>query len=369
MRVLYFVERFWPFIGGVEIMSARILPELADRGIEFAIVTSREADELPERDRYRGIDVHRLPFERALRTKDVDTIASCRQRFAAIKEEFAPDLQHMLFTGAGIYFALMAAAVRPCPVLLSFHGSWPLAVFRRQGLVRQVMAASDWFTGCSDSTLAELVSVDGTIVDRATTIYNGLDFAAEPGPLDFEHPLILCSARIEPEKGMDLAVEAVRQLRDEFPALRLRIVGDGSVRRELELSALRAGLDGAVEFMGWRAPDEMPRLVEQATIVLVPSRLEGFGLVALEGMAAGRPVIATRVGGLQEVVGEDGGILVEPSAGAIADAVRELLRDPARAKAVARAGRLRAQAVFPLHRCVDAYESLYRELTTNTHAS
>ena len=110
--------------------------------------------------------------------------------------------------------------------------------------------------------------------------------------------------------------------------------------------------------------------MDEATIVLVPSRLEGFGLIALEGMLGARPVVATRVGGLPEVLGDDGGLLVEPeSPEAIATAVAVLLRDPSYAQSVAAAGRRRAQAVFPLRRSVDAYESLYRNLTANGHAS
>ena len=161
-------------------------------------------------------------------------------------------------------------------------------------------------------------------------------------------------------------------LRDEFPNLRLRIAGGGTALDGLVAQAARGRRSrDAVEFLGWRSPEDIPGLVDEATIILVPSRLEGFGLIALESMLGARPVDRRRrtSAGCPEVLGDDGGLLVEPeSPTALADAVAGLLRDPARAREIGLAGRKRAQAVFPLRRCVDAYDKLYRTLA-NGHAS
>lgn len=372
MRVLYFVERFWPYIGGVEVVSARVLPELVRRGIDVTIVTCRDDLNLAERDTYEGVDVRRLRMDQAMRSADVEAIAEIQAETAAIKREVEPDLVHIVLTGACVYFPVMTANVAPAPTLLSVHGSWPpVHFFAPVGLLRRALAISDRFTACSDSALVDLLAVDDSIAGRAETILNGLDPPPfEPSPLPFDPPVLLCAARIQPEKGIDVAIDAVRLLRDEFPDIRLRIVGDGIALGDLTAQVARLGLEGSVELAGWRSPEDIPRLVDEATIVLVPSRLEGFGLIALEGMLGTRPVVATRVGGLPEVLGDDGGLLVEPeSPEAIAGAVSSLLRDPAHAQSVAAAGRRRAQAVFPLRRSVDAYESLYRTLTANGHAS
>jgi glycosyltransferase involved in cell wall biosynthesis len=237
-------------------------------------------------------------------------------------------------------------------------------------VLRRAIDVSSWCVACSDAALADLRSVNDLIEPRSSTILNGLDAAiAEPSPIDFDDPVLFCSARVEPEKGMDLAIEAIRILRDEFPRVRLRIAGDGTEVPALRAQAERAGLGEAIEFLGWQHPDRIPGLIDDATMVLVPSLREGFGLIALEGMLGGRPVVAARVDGLPEVLGEDGGVLVEPaSAAALADGIRRLLRDPAYAVRVAEAGRTRAQARFPLERCVDEHETLYRQLI-NEHAS
>ena len=370
MRVLYFVERFWPYIGGVEVVSARVLPELAKRGYELTVVTSRDQRDLADHDRYLGLDVHRLRFDEAVRSNDIELIAEIKAAFASLKSEIRPDLVHCVFTGATIYFPVMTAGVAPAPTIVSSHGSWPPVMMAPHGLLRRTIDVADWWTACSEAARAELIEVEPDLAGRSQTILNGLDAPpAGPSPLPFDPPVLLCSARVQPEKGLDLAVAAVALLRDEFPNLRLRIVGGGTALDDLVAQAEREGIGDAVEFLGWRSPEDISGLVDEATIILVPSRLEGFGLIALESMLGARPVVATSVGGLPEVLGDDGGLLVEPeSPPALADAVAFLLRDPARAREIGLAGRKRAQAVFPLRRCVDAYDNLYRTLA-NGHAS
>jgi glycosyltransferase involved in cell wall biosynthesis len=266
---------------------------------------------------------------------------------------------------------MATANICPSPMILSVHGSWPPVKLAPTGILRKTIDVSTWFTACSEAARGELLEIDDSLAGRTQTILNGLDPPPfEPSPLSFDPPVLLCSARVQPEKGMDLAIDAVARLRDEFPGIRLRIVGGGTCLEELEAQVARLGLGDSVEFAGWRSPEDIAGLIDEATIVLVPSRLEGFGLIALEGMLGARPVVASNVGGLPEVLGDDGGLLIEPeNPEAIVRAVRSLLGDPAYAQTVAAAGRKRAQAVFPLHRCVDDYENLYRNLTTNGHAS
>jgi glycogen(starch) synthase len=105
--------------------------------------------------------------------------------------------------------------------------------------------------------------------------------------------------------------------------------------------------------------------MKSATIVVMPSRWEeAFGLVALEAALMGRPVVATRVGGLPEVVvdRETGLIVQKDDSEALADAIASLLDQPQQAMAMGNAGRLRAQQIFSLQRYVDAYDALYRTL-------
>src|SRR5436305_1539597 len=125
MRILYMVERFWPYIGGVEVMAAKVLPLLSGRGHEFVVVTSRDDPKLAEHDEFRGIPVRRLPLIDALRANDPERIVEMRTQIAELCRELSPDLVHVVFTGPTIYYAASTQAAHNAPTLLSFHGSWP----------------------------------------------------------------------------------------------------------------------------------------------------------------------------------------------------------------------------------------------------
>src|SRR5262249_26205653 len=159
---------------------------------------------------------------------------------------------------------------------------------------------------------------------------------------------------LSPEKGFDIALTAFASLVRRFPRAHLIIAGDGEERSKLEHQIRRLGLATRVELTGAIAPDEVPALLNTVTAVLIPSRQEPFGLVALEAALMARPVVATRVGGLPEVVRhEQTGLLVKPEdPGALAAALAHLLDHPDTASRMGQAARRRAQEVFSLERCV-----------------
>jgi glycogen(starch) synthase len=188
--------------------------------------------------------------------------------------------------------------------------------------------------------------------------------ALSPDPVPSDPPRLLCLGRLSPEKGFDLALKAFALLVDRFPRARLVIAGDGQARAELEHQAAGLGLDRVVEFIGWVAPDKVPALMNASTIVVMPSRREGLPSVALEAALMARPVVATRVGGLPEIVlHEKTGLLVdEGNHSALAEAILLLLNNPRTAAEFGNAARRRVQEVFNLERYVDAYDELYRKL-------
>jgi glycogen(starch) synthase len=166
-------------------------------------------------------------------------------------------------------------------------------------------------------------------------------------------------------KGFDVAVSAFASLARRFPRLRLVIAGDGPARRDLETQAVELGVSRLIDFVGWVSPERIPALMDRATLVVMPSRWEeAFGLVALEAALMARPVVATRVGGLPEVVahGQTGLLVEKEDPPAMADAIACLLDDPESAANMGKAARLRAQDMFSLKRHVDAYDALYRQL-------
>jgi glycogen(starch) synthase len=185
-----------------------------------------------------------------------------------------------------------------------------------------------------------------------------------PEPLPFQPPRLLCLGRLVRQKGFDLALAAFASIIERFSEVRIVIAGDGPERSQLERQIAEWHLEGKVELLGWVAPDNVPALLNTATMVLMPSRWEGLPSVALQTAMMARPIVATPVGGLSEViVHQQTGLLVPPEDHAeLASAIAFLLEHPAAAVQMGQNARERVQEVFGWQRCVDAYDALYRQL-------
>lgn len=176
--------------------------------------------------------------------------------------------------------------------------------------------------------VAVSTAVAETIPGRTTTIPNTFQTTFDqPGANEENREGLLLVGRIVSRKGIDVAIEALRHLRDRGKRETLTICGDGPERKELESKVRQFGFEDAVHFEGWASPEELAEKYRKAAVTLVPSRKEPFGIVALEAIASRCPVVASEVGGLPEAVG-DCGILVDPdNPEALADGI-EKARQP-----------------------------------------
>jgi glycosyltransferase involved in cell wall biosynthesis len=222
--------------------------------------------------------------------------------------------------------------------------------------------------------VAEMVRVHGRVpAARVSVIHNGVDcerfrpernrtYARFMLDAPLEGPIIGAVAGFRPEKGHDVLIDAMRLLGTAAPAATLLLLGDGPLRGAVERSVARLGLADRVIFAGGRR--DVDRLLPACDLVVLPSREEGVPVSALEAMACGLPVVATRVGGTPEVV-EEGrtGLLVPPcDARAIAAAVLHLLRNPERARSLGKEGRDRVLARFEAREMVRRTTDLYGDL-------
>ena len=174
-------------------------------------------------------------------------------------------------------------------------------------------------------------------------------------------PLLIHVSNFRPLKRTGDVVRVFARLRAGRPA-RLRLVGDGPDRLAAETLARALGVAADVEFAGER--DDLPALLSGATAFLLPSETESFGLAALEALAAGVPVVASRVGGLPEVVrdGEDGFLHAVGDVEAMAASAARLVDDPSLRARLGAAARARAVADFRAEPAVDHYEAVYRRV-------
>jgi glycogen synthase len=362
MRVLFWSGTFWPHIGGVQVLASKILPALRERGYEFIVVASKTHAELPDEDRYRGIKIYRFSFHAEDTHKSIDHLVEVRQQVAALKREFAPRLVHVNIVGLDNLFHLTTANAHRAPTLVTLHGRW---MSQSDSIVGNTLRAADWVAGCSAAILNNGKRLVPEITPRSSIIYNGVEAPSiEPTPLPFDAPRLLCLGRLHREKGMDVAVVAFATIARRFPRARLILAGDGAARSDLEQQVADLGIGHAVEFVGWVAPDRVPALINDATILLMPSRDDSLPLVALEAAWMARPIIAARVGGMPEVVvHQETGLLFESeNAGDLADAASFMLENPQAAIRMGQAARRRVQKVFSWEGHVDAYDALYRRL-------
>ncbi len=177
-----------------------------------------------------------------------------------------------------------------------------------------------------------------------------------------QDPVVVVVGALVRRKGHAVLLEAARRLAARRIRARYVLCGDGVERGVLERLAHDAGLGDAVRFAGWRG--DVPRQLAAADVVAVPSLQEGLGVAALEAMAAGRPVVASRVGGLAEVVqdGETGWLVPPGDPGALAHALMQALVDPECRRSRGEAARLRVTREFSMTRMASDNETLYRRL-------
>jgi glycogen(starch) synthase len=222
-------------------------------------------------------------------------------------------------------------------------------------------------TTISKAMLHDLHRLAPEIKERSSVIYNALETPQTSfRPLRFETPTLLCLGRVVDDKGFDIAIKAMPRIIETAPKVRLIIAGDGPAKSELMDMSNALALSDVVKFPGWVNPARVPDLINKATIVIVPSRWrEAFGLVALQAAQMGRPVIATRVGGLPEVVldNETGMLIAGEDHTALSNAVLELLNNPVKACKLGECGRLRAQRVFSWESYLENYDKLYQRIT------
>ena len=369
MRIIFWSETFWPRIGGVENLAARLLPALQSRGHEFAVVTWDNVEDATQ-ILYQDIPVYRFPFFSGGGRSDLGPLLENRRRVAQLKKEFAPALIHINSYGGSTLFHVNTTSSHVAPVLVTLHQALPDESIGRDSLLGHLLRSAAWVTACSASVLDHARQLLPEIIPSSSVIHNGIEMAAlDPPPIAFDPPRILCVGRLVPEKGFDLALAAFALVLKRFPRARLVFAGEGPELEKLKQQAFDLQIFHSVEFVGGVPPQRVADLIGKATLVLVPSRLEGFGLVALEAGAMARPVVATSVGGLPEViVHEETGLLVnQESSPALADAISLLLDHTEVAVQMGEAGRRRVEEVFSWERCVDAYDTVYQKLAATKH--
>lgn len=358
MNIALFASAFHPHIGGVEELCRQLAHEYQARGHTVAVFTERWPRSLPADEIHAGIPVHRFPFRVwsegwKAKVKFLATHRLVRRRLLARLKAFRPDVLHVQCVSNNARYALEIQARTGVPLVVTLQGELTMdaqQVFQRSALardtLRRALRRADAVTACSQQTLAEAAAFFGEpLGERARVVYNGIAAGAADHVVPFSHlcPYVLAIGRHVPQKGFDVLLRALADLRDRGQPCDLILAGDGP-----EHPALRALADDLrltkVLFVGRVDHARAMSLFAGCTVFVLPSRHEPFGIVNLEAMAHARPIVASRVGGVPEIVADDeNGLLVPPGdSPALADALGRLLADEGLRQRLGHAGRERA---------------------------
>lgn len=363
--------------GGTEQQTLNLALSLKSAGFAVTVCCYYVFDAgTVEQFRAAGIAVLLMKYERA------KGLLYLLKGLVTVIKEISPDIVHVQYIAPGFVPIVAARFAGTKTVFATVHQSGRVYGFMPKLLLRTAAKLCTSFFCVSQAVEeswfgnSELFVDDGRAPRRRhVTIHNAVDIPAIVKAMteadvarlkaDFalgEGPIVGIVARIRREKGHEDLFEAVTKVLPLVPALKLLIVGSGPDEQQLREAAKRLALENHLVWAGQRSAEETRKLYSIIDVLAMPSQFEGFGLSAIEAMAASRPVVAYSVDGLIEVV-EDGrtGYLVEAGdRDALAKALIEVVSDPERARAMGRRGHQRAQELFSLNRYRQLMIAAYR---------
>ena len=344
-------------ISGSEAHLLQLLPDLRTRGWDIRFLMLHE-DEPGAWEFARELRERGVPLDDIKLRADVDPIAF--GEVLAHLSRLRPRILHTHLVHADVYGQLAGSIARVPLRLSTKHGFNEFREGRWFGLAdRSVGSLAHVHIAISQGLASYLAETEGFDEQGFEIVHYGISARNGVVPYEGGEPRLLCVGRLIPIKGHLVLLRALAQARSRVPGVTLDVAGRGPLESALKSYARELGLAEAVRFLGFVSP--VQRAIEDAAIVVVPSLGEGFGMVALEAMERARPVIASAVGGLPEIVadGETGLVVPSGDAQALAEAIVALAGDLARAAEMGRAGRERALAEFPPERSAERIEELY----------
>jgi glycogen synthase len=378
MNVAIFASAFYPSLGGVEELVRQLAHEYRRQGIQTIVLVNRWPRSLPAEETIEGIPVYRLSmrmpeYNLRVRTNYALGYPWVRARMLRILRHHKIDLMHVQCVSANGHYASIAARALGLPLIVTSQGERTMdaeRVYEKSpfinGVLRRILSEADRVTACSRDTLEDLEQFTGTkFGERGSVVYNGIRLEDFRGAEPYLHPrpYILGIGRHVLQKGFDVLIEAFAAA--GLGSHDLLLAGDGPERQNLEGLARKMHLDARVHFLGRADRATAVALFRGCAFFALPSRQEPLGIVNLEAMAAGKAVIASRTGGVPEIVADgETGLLVPPAdSAALAGALRRVAGDEALRERLGNGGRERVQRFT-----WEAVASTYRQIYENALA-
>lgn len=355
-------------VGGTEMQTMLQVRALVCSGHRVTLCCFYQYDEIMHRKmKDAGAEVLLLDLDRR------EGLRVLLQRLVREFRRVKPDIVHVQYMAPG-FIPVLAARLAGVPrVFATVHQpgrpyGWKAHLLLRTAarlctrfFCNSLAVERSWFGNAS------LYGPGLPITGKRGTLYNAVDCrrvaqaadSAREGHAGF---VIGCVGRLRREKGQDILVQSAVKILNRHPEVRFHMIGDGPDREMLCNLTREAGVADRFSWLGACAPEEVYRSYGGMDLLVVPSRFEGFGLVAVEGMAAGLPVVASKVDGLEEVVadGETGILVIAGDVEDLANACCRIIDDRKHAVEMGALGKKRANECFSFDRYALLTQELHR---------
>ncbi len=373
IRVLHLIGTLE--VGGTEGQVATLASDLPRDRFATMVVGLAGGGPHEERLRAHGVPVALLGYQGFRILRHPVATLSRLTRLVLVMRRFRPDIVHAHLFWSYV-LAPFAARLARVPCVVASRRS--LGTFRRTmpghwlALERRAARMTDLFIANSQAVRQDALSAERLPPDRVVVVHNGVDLRrfrrGEAGQLrgdldvPFDAPVGLTIANLIAYKGHEHLLRAWAKVKAGCPGALLLLSGDGPLRATLEARCQDLGLGGNVRFLGARR--DIGPLLHCADVLVHPSLEEGFSNAILEAMAAGKPVVATSVGGNPEAVadGETGLLVPAGASEPLAEAVGALFANEESGRRMGEAGRHRVEKLFSKELMLDRHASLYESL-------
>lgn len=381
MNILLINYEFPPLGGGAGRGTYNLARELAAAGHSVEVLTSR-ADGFQRLESVDGFSVHRVrSYRKGIHDAGfrgaLTFLVFAVPIFLRLTQRREYHIVHFFFSLPTGLLRFLPGKHREIPYIVSLRGSdvpnydsfnksLQLAHKLLMPITRTIWRHSSQVVALSSALAKTAAEVDGGVDIKI--IPNGIEselFVNDPS-IKYQHRLkhptdrvqLICVTRLIERKGVQVLLRAIKQLDD---SVYLTIIGEGNYRVELEALARQLDIESKVQFYGYCPREELVEFYNISDIFVLPSMAESFGMVFVEAMSCGLPVIGARVGGVPDIIKEDNGILVEPdSAEDLAMAIHTLVSQPELREQFGLANREKAVAEYSWRGVGERYEEVYK---------
>ena len=343
MRIAIIASDYAPTVGGVQTAVKHIARNLIRRGHSVVILSALPPGDVPATEMVDGVRVHRFPWGRrplwSLPIRGAQTLVGMARTIRAFK----PDLVYVHFLTINAFYVLLLHCVFRFRLIASARGNdiqgMPLHSRLQRWMLANLFRRANAILFCSSYLQRGAAPYLRHVPPRTYVGVVGDGFDPEefksPSPYENSAPYLLAMGRLVHKKGFDLLIRAFSLIAHEFPQVHLLIAGDGEERKSLENLIAEINLRDCVKLLGFADRSTSLALFWGCEFFVLSSRLEPFGIVVAEAMAAHKAVLATRSGGVVDLMQPGlNGLVVDAEVESLANGMRQMLSNPDETRAM-----------------------------------